>query len=155
MTEGQLRSKRDEFWDTAPAFEGRKEIWDALKAAAVALECNDHELAQAIVDGASITLPHGEDVTAWSLASVSVFVHESDGFSSFLWHAGTLTECYDELGNRYQLPVYCLAPPVNLISERSDEDASDSPEPPVATKKEFQLKVFKSILLRFRLMSFQ
>lgn len=112
MTEGQLRSKRDEFWDTAPAFEGRKEIWDALKAAAVALECNDHELAQAIVDGASITLPHG-----------------------------TLTECYDELGNRYQLPVYCLAPPVNLISERSDEDPNDSPEPSVATKKEFQLKV--------------
>lgn len=60
MTEGQLRSKRDEFWDTAPAFEGRKEIWDALKAAAVAVECNDHELAQAIVDGANITLPHGE-----------------------------------------------------------------------------------------------
>ena len=59
MTEGQLRSKRDEFWDTAPAFEGRKEIWDALKAAAVALECSDHDLAQAIVDGASITLPHG------------------------------------------------------------------------------------------------
>ncbi|KAI2657903.1 Ubiquitin domain-containing protein 1 [Labeo rohita] len=58
MTEGQLRSKRDEFWDTAPAFDGRKEIWDALKAAAVAIECNDHELAQAIVDGASITLPH-------------------------------------------------------------------------------------------------
>lgn len=62
MTEGQLRSKRDEFWDTAPAFEGRKEIWDALKAAAVALECNDHELAQAILDGASITLPHGERI---------------------------------------------------------------------------------------------
>lgn len=112
MTEGQLRSKRDEFWDTAPAFEGRKEIWDALKAAAVALECNDHELAQAIVDGASITLPHG-----------------------------TLTECYDELGNRYQLPVYCLAPPVNLISERSDDEPSDSPEPAIGPKKEFQLKV--------------
>lgn len=55
--------------------------------------------------------------------------------------SGTLTECYDELGNRYHLPVYCLAPPVNLISERSDEDPSDSPEPPVAPKKEFQLKV--------------
>ncbi|KAG7492625.1 hypothetical protein MATL_G00016310 [Megalops atlanticus] len=112
MTEGQLRSKRDEFWDTAPAFEGRKEIWDALKAAAVAIECNDHELAQAIVDGASITLPHG-----------------------------SLTECYDELGNRYQLPVYCLAPPVNLISERSDEEAPENPEPQPAPKKEFQLKV--------------
>ncbi|XP_073773966.1 ubiquitin domain-containing protein 1 isoform X2 [Danio rerio] len=112
MTEGQLRSKRDEFWDTAPAFEGRKEIWDALKAAAVALECSDHELAQAIVDGANITLPHG-----------------------------SLTECYDELGNRYQLPVYCLAPPVNLISERSEEDLTDNPEPQTTQKKEFQLKV--------------
>uniref|UniRef100_A0A8C9S9A2 Interleukin-12 subunit beta n=1 Tax=Scleropages formosus TaxID=113540 RepID=A0A8C9S9A2_SCLFO len=59
MTDGQLRSKRDEFWDTAPAFEGRKEIWDALRAAAHAFESNDHELAQAIIDGASITLPHG------------------------------------------------------------------------------------------------
>ena len=60
LTEGQLRSKRDEFWDTAPAFEGRKEIWDALKAAAYALETGDHTLAQAIIDGANITLPHGE-----------------------------------------------------------------------------------------------
>lgn len=64
MTEGQLRSKRDEFWDTAPAFDGRKEIWDALKAAAIATDCNDHELAQAIVDGASITLPHGKLLNA-------------------------------------------------------------------------------------------
>ncbi|XP_012675841.2 ubiquitin domain-containing protein 1 [Clupea harengus] len=112
MTEGQLRSKRDEFWDTAPAFEGRKEIWDALKAAAVALEASDHELAQAIVDGASITLPHG-----------------------------TLNECYDELGNRYQLPVYCLAPPLNLISERSEEEPSDTPPPLAPPRKEFSLKV--------------
>ncbi|XP_017579595.1 ubiquitin domain-containing protein 1a isoform X1 [Pygocentrus nattereri] len=113
MTEGQLRSKRDEFWDTAPAFDGRKEIWDALKAAAVAIECNDHELAQAIVDGASITLPHG-----------------------------SLMECYDELGNRYQLPAYCLAPPVNLITERSESDMSDHTElQEKKEKEEFQLKV--------------
>ena len=59
LTETQLRSKREEFWDTAPAFEGRKEIWDALKAAAYALETGDHVLAQAIVDGANILLPHG------------------------------------------------------------------------------------------------
>ncbi|KAM7374552.1 hypothetical protein PAMP_007200 [Pampus punctatissimus] len=99
MTEGQLRSKRDEFWDTAPAFEGRKEIWDALRAAASAFESNDHLLAQAILDGASITLPHGG-----------------------------LTECYDELGNRYQLPVYCLSPPVNMIEERSDEPDGSDPD---------------------------
>ncbi|XP_032806711.1 ubiquitin domain-containing protein 2-like isoform X1 [Petromyzon marinus] len=99
MTEGQLRSKRDEFWDTAPAFEGRKEIWDALRAAAYAFECSDYDLAQAIADGANISLPHG-----------------------------TLTDCYDELGNRYQLPVYCLVPPVNLITEDDggayDDDAA-------------------------------
>ncbi|KAM5141511.1 ubiquitin domain-containing protein 1 [Mantella aurantiaca] len=112
MTDGQLRSKRDEFWDTAPAFEGRKEIWDALKAAAYAVEANDHELAQAIVDGASITLPHG-----------------------------SLTECYDELGTRYQLPVYCLAPPVNLIMERSEDDGTDAPDPTPNNRREFQLKV--------------
>ncbi|CAL8365421.1 unnamed protein product [Lota lota] len=110
MTEGQLRSKRDEFWDTAPAFEGRKEIWDALRAAASAFESGDHMLAQAILDGASITpcptvthppltLPHG-----------------------------ALTECYDELGNRYQLPVYCLSPPVNMIEERADEPDGSDPD---------------------------
>ncbi|NWV94447.1 UBTD1 protein, partial [Machaerirhynchus nigripectus] len=112
MTDGQLRSKRDEFWDTAPAFEGRKEIWDALKAAAYAVEANDHSLAQAILDGASITLPHG-----------------------------SLTECYDELGNRYQLPVYCLAPPVNLILERSEDEAVEPAEPLPNTRREFALKV--------------
>uniref|UniRef100_A0A3Q3E767 Ubiquitin domain containing 2 n=1 Tax=Labrus bergylta TaxID=56723 RepID=A0A3Q3E767_9LABR len=82
MTEGQLRSKRDEFWDTAPAFEGRKEIWDALRAA-----------ASAILDGAR-----------------------------------ALTECYDELGNRYQLPVYCLSPPVNMIEEHSEEPDGSDPD---------------------------
>ncbi|XP_032808372.1 ubiquitin domain-containing protein 2-like isoform X1 [Petromyzon marinus] len=112
MTAGQLRSKRDEFWDTAPAFEGRKEIWDALRAAASAFEGGDHQLAQAIVDGASISLPHG-----------------------------SLTECYDELGNRYRLPVYCLAPPVNLVegggggnsdgdSQTSDAQSAPPPPPP-------------------------
>lgn len=60
LTEGQLRSKRDEFWDTAPAFEGSKEIWDAIRAAAVALEVADYQLAQAILDGAGISVPNGE-----------------------------------------------------------------------------------------------
>lgn len=60
MTDGQLRSKRDEFWETAPVFDGRKEIWDAVRAAAEAVENVDYELAQAIVDGANITLPRGQ-----------------------------------------------------------------------------------------------
>lgn len=54
---GQLRSKRDEYWETQPAFEGRKEIWDALREAC---ETEDLALAQAFVDAANITLPIGE-----------------------------------------------------------------------------------------------
>ena len=56
MTNEQLKGKRDEFWETSPAYEGRREIWDALKAAC---ETDDVSLAQAIVDGANITLPTG------------------------------------------------------------------------------------------------
>lgn len=93
LTDGQLRSKRDEFWDTAPAFEGRKEIWDALKAASYAAECHDYTLAQAIIDGANISLPNG-----------------------------TLTDCYDELGNRYQLPIYCLSAPINMLEQDKGEN---------------------------------
>lgn len=94
LTEGQLRSKRDEFWDTAPAFEGRKEIWDALKAAAFAAEAKDYELAQAILDGASVSVPNGY-----------------------------LTECYDELGARYQVPIYCLSYPINIVKEDNGRDS--------------------------------
>ncbi|XP_072293687.1 ubiquitin domain-containing protein 1a isoform X2 [Eucyclogobius newberryi] len=116
MTEDQLRRKRDEFWDTAPAFDGRKEIWDALRAAAFAAESNDLELAQAIVDGACITLPHG-----------------------------SLTGSYDELGNHYLLPAYILSPPTNLISEKStDNKVPDNTQKPAQSPKsrqEFKLRV--------------
>ena len=37
--------------------------------------------------------------------------------------AGTLLDCYDELGNRYQLPVYVLSAPTNLIEDNSESDA--------------------------------
>lgn len=59
LTQGQLRSKRDEFWETAPAFDGRREIWDALKAASRAAESLDFVLAQAILDGANVSVPNG------------------------------------------------------------------------------------------------
>ena len=35
---------------------------------------------------------------------------------------GTLLDCYDELGNRYQLPVYVLSAPTNLIEDNSESD---------------------------------
>uniref|UniRef100_A0A5K4FAX3 UBD domain-containing protein n=1 Tax=Schistosoma mansoni TaxID=6183 RepID=A0A5K4FAX3_SCHMA len=71
----QLQRKRDEFWDTAPAAE-------------------DYDMAQAILDGACITLP-----------------------------SGTLYDCYDELGAHYQLPLYVLSQPSNLVPDPSTPDS--------------------------------
>ena len=68
LTEGQLRGRRDTFWDTAPVYDGRKEIWDALRAAAEAAEEGDYDLAQAILNGASVSLPTG-GVLLWNCRS--------------------------------------------------------------------------------------
>lgn len=74
-------------------------------------------------------------------------VGTTKGFS--LWalcpSAGSLTESYDELGNRYQLPKYTLSPPVNLITESSSqskgsESAQKACQSPVC-RAEFQLRV--------------
>lgn len=112
ITEKQLNAKRDEFWDTAPAYEGKIEIWTALKAAVEAYEQKNYQLAQAIIDSANIILPKG-----------------------------FLNDCYDELGNRYQIPIYVLAKPSNLrksvnsgSTEEKDstcleEDSKDSKSP--------------------------
>ncbi|XP_076948590.1 uncharacterized protein LOC143620892 [Bidens hawaiensis] len=50
ITGEQLKRMRDEFWDTAPHYGGRKEIWDALQAAAEA----DLTLAQTIIESAGV-----------------------------------------------------------------------------------------------------
>lgn len=50
ITRVQLNKMREEFWDTAPHYGGRKEIWDALRAASEA----DLTLAQAIIESAGV-----------------------------------------------------------------------------------------------------
>ncbi|XP_030475872.2 uncharacterized protein LOC115693038 [Syzygium oleosum] len=47
---------REEFWDTAPHYGERQEIWDALHAAAEA----DLTLAQAIVDSAGVIVQRAD-----------------------------------------------------------------------------------------------
>lgn len=96
ITEAQLNTKREEFWDTAPAFEGKIEIWTALKAAVEAYEQKNYQLAQVIIDSANIILPKG-----------------------------FLNDCYDELGNRYQIPIYVLAKPVNMRRPAADIQADN------------------------------
>ncbi|KAF8029467.1 hypothetical protein BT93_E2006 [Corymbia citriodora subsp. variegata] len=56
ITRTQLMKMREEFWDTAPHYGGRQEIWDALHAAAEA----DLTLAQAIVDSAGVIVQRAD-----------------------------------------------------------------------------------------------
>lgn len=117
LTEGQLRSKRDEFWETAPAFDGRKEIWDALRAATVAAEALDFQLAQAILDGANIFLANGY-----------------------------LTECYDELGSHYKIPIYCLSHPVNIVKEDHDSESPAEYSEPVDGGEQNAFDLLRSLV---------
>ncbi|KAI9288534.1 hypothetical protein BC943DRAFT_316774 [Umbelopsis sp. AD052] len=85
ITTAELQRQRDTFWDTAPSYEGRPEVWQAIHAA---VSESDLALAQSILDAAGVTLPTG---------------NPADG-------------CYDELGSRYVVPMYCLVDPTNLSS---------------------------------------
>ena len=71
-------------------------------------------LAQAILDGAGISLPGGiKGRLFWGL-----FETFSPGVLWWAFHPpGSLVECYDELGTRYSIPVYCLSLPINLVVE--------------------------------------
>ena len=123
LTEGQLISKRDEFWDTAPAFEGKTEIWVALKAAVDATFKDDVPLAQAILDGAGISLPSGKP-------SIGISVWITSRYNIIL---GGLGECYDEWGTRYTIPVYCLSNPLNLVTEADRDSPAEFSEPILST----------------------
>jgi len=97
LSEQELQAKREEFWDTAPVFDGKVEIWQALKSAVEACETKNFQLAQAIIDSASIILPNG-----------------------------FLNDCYDELGNRYQIPIYVLVKPSNLLKKPTKTSTNQS-----------------------------
>jgi len=112
LTEYQLKRKREEYWDTAPAFEGKAEIWAALKGATEAMENDYYDLAQAMLDGAGISLP-----------------------------SGSLVECYDELGTRYSIPVYCLSWPINLINEADRDSPAEYSEPVIEDPQELKVKM--------------
>jgi len=99
ITRGALNSKRDEFWETAPKYGGKKEVWDALKAASGAMESGDFALAKVIIETAAIKVTKG-----------------------------SLSETFDEFGHKYQLPLYCLSPPDNLIKENDTANSATCPE---------------------------
>ena len=50
-------------------------------------------------------------------------------------------DCYDELGNRYQLPIYVLSAPTNLIEDPSETDTVTDLESTTETGVELTLKL--------------
>ncbi|KAI8321471.1 hypothetical protein GQ54DRAFT_311725 [Martensiomyces pterosporus] len=56
MTSSELHRQREAFWDTAPVYEGRAEVWQALR---LACESDDRALAPAILESAGISVPTG------------------------------------------------------------------------------------------------
>ncbi|ORY06173.1 hypothetical protein K493DRAFT_310675 [Basidiobolus meristosporus CBS 931.73] len=52
----QLQAKRDAFWEATSTYEGRKEVWDQLRAAC---ETTDLSQAQTIVNSLKLTVPTG------------------------------------------------------------------------------------------------
>ena len=63
-------------------------------------------------------------------------------------------DCYDELGNRYQLPVYVLSSPTNLIEETSETDTNTDADslssPGIEVPIKFRLSTGKDIKMVVR-----
>lgn len=99
---------------------------DALRAATIAAESLDFQLAQAILDGANISVPNGY-----------------------------LTECYDELGTQYKVPIYCLSYPINIVKEDNGRDSpAEYSEPVDGGKFLFITFLFLFFILNEELMHF-
>ncbi|GAB4827176.1 hypothetical protein Ancab_034066 [Ancistrocladus abbreviatus] len=114
ITRARLKQMRDEFWDTAPHYGGRKEIWDALRAAAEA----DLTLAQAIVDSAGVIVQNPDLTVSYdergALAQTISFSW-IDFLLCFTLYINQ-PKCVFA-GAKYELPKYVLSEPTNLIRD--------------------------------------
>lgn len=52
-----------------------------------------------------------------------------------------LTECYDELGTQYRVPIYCLSYPINIVMEDNGRDSPADFSEPVDGGVEVTLKL--------------
>ncbi|KAJ3361325.1 Ubiquitin domain-containing protein 2 [Allomyces arbusculus] len=111
LTRDQLERRREEYWATSPAYGGRAEVWDALRAICNAVITGDHDMVPALVDAAGISIPTGDLTEA----------------------AGPEGGAYDVLGNKYVVPSFCLVSPTNLLA--SPPPAPTSPTRPIASSQ--------------------
>lgn len=52
-----------------------------------------------------------------------------------------LTECYDEYGTQYKVPIYCLSYPINIVKEETGRDSPAEYSEPVDGGFETTLKL--------------
>lgn len=98
MTMASLKRARDEFFETRVT--GRPEMWAAVRILCEMVEEGDVESAQAILDAAGGTCPIG---TLW----------------------GNKGGCYDEFGERYVVPVWCVGVPYGVRRDGTDGDGDE------------------------------
>ncbi|KAL7746824.1 hypothetical protein RI367_007870 [Sorochytrium milnesiophthora] len=54
MRHGQWKRQKDAFWDTAPSYDGRVEVWNVLRTVC---ETSDMSMVAAMLDAAQVTIP--------------------------------------------------------------------------------------------------
>ncbi|KAJ2513263.1 hypothetical protein H4217_006429, partial [Coemansia sp. RSA 1939] len=121
MTRSGLERQRNEFWETAPYYGGRKEIWQALRVASEST--TDTQLASAILDSIGVTVPTGRFV---------------DG-------------AYDDRGVCYRVPQYCINEPANLAETDdgwSGKSAAESSVSVSASRREQQQQQKQRVVVR-------
>ncbi|KAI0225962.1 hypothetical protein L0F63_005935 [Massospora cicadina] len=63
----QLQAQRDAFWDTAPAYEGKAEVWEALHRLC---DCSSLSEAQALANSVPLNFPTGRLLPITSIKSM-------------------------------------------------------------------------------------
>jgi hypothetical protein len=85
ITRAEIMARREDFWSSREGAGGVPQIWAALRSAAEGVNSNNLDHANAVLEASSVTTPNSD-----------------------------MSVCYDELGNRYEVPLWCWSSPVNL-----------------------------------------
>jgi hypothetical protein len=124
LTKEEIEKETRQFWETAPSYGGKEEVWNALRAAIGAGD-KDIKMARTILECAGVILPDG-----------------------------LLTEVYDATGFKYDIPLFILSDPVNLLdvpkgSSRSRTSTFKSRRTRSMTDNTWQDTMPKKITVRF------
>lgn len=103
-TRAILEQQRKEFFDTRT--NNSREVWNALALVAESMRHGDLAQAQAIMDAANITCPHGR-------------VARGRGKNR------QLEGVYDSRGKLYEIPYWLVTDPADIIEQGDDEKDTD------------------------------